>query len=61
MARHTSVTSPPRTNTSRAKWVVIGHNPDGSPYVVMCETEAQATKLAKELKGRIKQVRGKGK
>lgn len=44
----------PRVQLAQYKWVVVGHNPDGSPYAISCDTEAEARKVAKEVKGTVK-------
>ena len=46
--------SPQATKLPSGKWVVIGTNPDGSPFVIKCPDEAHATALAQRIKGKVK-------
>jgi hypothetical protein len=46
--------SPQPAKLLSGKWVVIGTNPDGSAFVVKCQSEAEAVKVAREIKGKVK-------
>lgn len=46
--------SPQPAKLLSGKWVVVGHNPDGTPFIVKCPDEAHATALAKQIKGKVK-------
>lgn len=46
--------SPQPAQLKSGKWIVVGHNPDGSAFVVKCQSEAEAVKVAQEIKGKVK-------
>lgn len=45
-----------RPSAKGARWVVVGHNRDGSPFAVIFDDRAKAADYAKRTGGKLKGV-----